>query len=117
MTRNHSAIPFERYADDAICHCTSEAEAAALRVSLEERFTECGLTLHPEKTKIVYCKDDDRRETYPDQKFDFLGYTVSTEIVAAEAGHVWGLVQSGGQRQSSESDPPNDPRLDATRTQ
>jgi hypothetical protein len=72
---SHSAIPFERYADDAICHCTSEAEAAALRGSLEERFTECGLTLHPEKTKIVYCKDDDRRETYPDQKFDFLGYT------------------------------------------
>jgi Reverse transcriptase (RNA-dependent DNA polymerase) len=54
MTRNHSAIPFERYADDVICHCTSEAEASALRVSLEERFTECGLTLHPEKTKIVY---------------------------------------------------------------
>jgi len=75
MTRNHPDIPFERYADDAICHCTSEAEASALRVSLEERFAECGLTLHPEKTKIVYCKDDDRRGTYPGQKFDFLGYT------------------------------------------
>jgi retron-type reverse transcriptase len=48
MTRNHSAIPFERYADDAICHCKSEAEASALRVLLEERLTECGLTLHPE---------------------------------------------------------------------
>ena len=75
MTRDHPGIRFERYADDAICHCTSEAEASALRRSLEGRFAECGLTLHPEKTKIVYCKDDDRRGTYPDQKFDFLGYT------------------------------------------
>ena len=75
MARNHPGIPFERYADDAICHCRSEEEARTLRASLEERFAECGLTLHPEKTKIVYCKDDDRRGTYPDQKFDFLGYT------------------------------------------
>ncbi len=75
MTRNHPGIRFERYADDAICHCTSEAEASALRSSLEERFADCGLTLHPEKTKVVYCKDDDRRGTYPNQKFDFLGYT------------------------------------------
>ena len=75
MTRDHPGIRFERYADDAICHCTSEAEASALRRSLEGRFADCGLTLHPEKTKIVYCKDDDRRGTYPDQKFDFLGYT------------------------------------------
>ena len=75
MTRNHPGIPFERYADDAICHCASEAEASALRGSLEERFADCGLTLHPEKTKVVYCKDDDRRGAYPDHKFDFLGYT------------------------------------------
>ena len=73
MQRNHPGIPFERYADDAICHCRSEEQAAALRNALEERFTDCGLTLHPEKTKIVYCKDDDRRGNYPNQKFDFLG--------------------------------------------
>jgi RNA-directed DNA polymerase len=75
MTRTDSAIPFERYADDVICHCSSPAGAVALRVSLEQRFTECGLRLHREKTKIVHCKDEDRRETYPDQKFDFPGYT------------------------------------------
>ena len=75
MARNHPNIPFERYADDAICHCRSEGEARALRASLETRFAECGLTLHPDKTKIVYCKDDDRRGDYPDHKFDFLGYT------------------------------------------
>jgi group II intron reverse transcriptase/maturase len=75
MRRNHPGIPFERYADDAICHCASEEQATALRQSLESRFSECGLTLHPEKTKIVYCQDDDRRQDYPSHKFDFLGYT------------------------------------------
>jgi RNA-directed DNA polymerase len=75
MGRNHPGVPFERYADDAICHCRSEAQARALRASLERRFADCGLTLHPEKTKIVYCKDEDRRGGYPHQTFDFLGYT------------------------------------------
>ena len=58
-----------------ICHCRSEEQARTLRASLEKRFAECGLTLHPDKTKVVYCKDDDRRGDYPDHKFDFLGYT------------------------------------------
>jgi len=75
MRRNYPNVPFERYADDAICHCRSEGEARALRASLENRFAECGLTLHPDKTKVVYCKDDDRRGDHPDHKFDFLGYT------------------------------------------
>jgi RNA-directed DNA polymerase len=76
MARNHSNIPFERYADDAICHCRSEEEARTLRASLEKRFAQCALTLHPDKTKVVYCKDDDRRGDYPDHRFDFLGYSV-----------------------------------------
>jgi RNA-directed DNA polymerase len=75
MRRNHPGILFERYADDAICHCQSEAQAKALRSALEKRFAECGLELHPEKTKIVYCKDDKRPGNHPDQSFDFLGYT------------------------------------------
>jgi len=75
MARQHPDIPFERYADDAICHCRSEAQALSLRQDLEKRFAACGLTLHPEKTKIVYCKDDDRPGEHPNQSFDFLGYT------------------------------------------
>jgi len=75
MQRSHPTIPFERYADDVICHCRSEEQARTLRASLETRFAECGLALHPDKTKVVYCKDDDRRGDYPDHKFDFLGYT------------------------------------------
>lgn len=75
MVRNHPSKPFARYADDGIAHCRSLKEAEQLRNSLKERFAECGLELHPEKTRIVYCKDDDRRGEYPETKFDFLGYT------------------------------------------
>jgi group II intron reverse transcriptase/maturase len=75
MKRQYPQIPFERYADDGICHCRSKAEAEGLRVAVERRFAECGLELNLQKTKIVYCKDDDRRGDYPEQKFDFLGYT------------------------------------------
>ena len=75
MKRWYPRIPFERYADDGICHCRSKAEAEGLRVSIERRFAECGLELHLQKTRVVYCKDDDRRREYPEQRFDFLGYT------------------------------------------
>ncbi|HXQ38223.1 MAG TPA: reverse transcriptase domain-containing protein, partial [Anaerolineales bacterium] len=75
MARNHPDIPFERFADDALCHCGSEAQAKTLKEALEKRFAECGLQLHPEKTKIVYCKDDDRRGTSKNESFDFLGYS------------------------------------------
>jgi RNA-directed DNA polymerase len=60
MQQEYPTIPFERYADDAICHCASEAQALELRQALEQRFTACRLRLHPEKTKIVYCKDANR---------------------------------------------------------
>ena len=75
MARNHPDIPFERFADDALCHCVSEAQAKILKEALEKRFAECGLQLHPEKTKIVYCKDDDRRGNSKNESFDFLGYS------------------------------------------
>ena len=75
MEREYPDVPFERYADDALCHCQSLAQAEKLKPDLEARMKEVGLELHPEKTKIVYCCDDDRREDYPIISFDFLGYT------------------------------------------
>jgi len=75
MERHFPQIPFERYADDGICHCQSRAQAEGLRAAIEQRFAECGLELHMQKTRIIYCKDDRRREDHPEQKFDFLGYT------------------------------------------
>lgn len=55
MAREFPYIPFERYADDAVCHCQSKRQALYLRKAIEHRFGECGLTLHPVKTKVVYC--------------------------------------------------------------
>jgi RNA-directed DNA polymerase len=75
MARTYPHIPFERYADDAICHCRSAEEAQALWKALADRMSICKLTLHPEKTKIVYCRDVTRRGDYPNQSFDFLGFT------------------------------------------
>jgi len=75
IERKYPQHPFCRYADDGIAHCRTEAEAVALREALEVRFRECGLELHPDKTRIVYCKDDDRRGDYPNASFDFLGFT------------------------------------------
>jgi RNA-directed DNA polymerase len=74
MARTCPHIPFERYADDVICHCKSAEEAQALWSALADRFAVCKLVLHPEKTKIVYCKDANRRGDFPNQSFDFLGF-------------------------------------------
>ena len=75
MAVQHPDIPFERYADDIICHCKSEEQAQALKDALAQRFAQWHLELHPHKTTIVYCKDANRRGRYPEQRFDFLGYT------------------------------------------
>jgi RNA-directed DNA polymerase len=75
MARIFPANPFERFADDAIVHCRSREEAETVLAAIRDRFAECGLELHPMKTKIVYCKDADRPGEHEEIKFDFLGYT------------------------------------------
>jgi len=75
MGRNYPDIPFERYADDAIVHLKSESQAEGIKEAIRERLAQCRLKLHPDKTKIIYCKDEKRKGSYPDEKFDFLGYT------------------------------------------
>ena len=75
MRRTFPRIPFERYADDAIVHCRSERQAQVVLEAIRGRFAQCGLELHLTKTRIVYCKDDDRPGEHGHMKFDFLGYT------------------------------------------
>ncbi len=74
MQSNYPLNPFERYADDIVAHCCTEAEAMQLKTEIAKRMEQCGLELHPEKTKIVYCKDANRKGNYPIQSFDFLGF-------------------------------------------
>ena len=75
MDRNFPGCPFERYADDVIAHCDSEKQAEELEAAIAERLGTLGLELHPDKTKIVYCKDANRRGNSEHTSFDFLGYS------------------------------------------
>jgi RNA-directed DNA polymerase len=75
MARHFPRIPFCRYADDGLIHCRSEKQAQYLWARLKNRLEECGLELHSEKTKIVYCRDIHRQQDHDNIQFDFLGYT------------------------------------------
>ena len=75
LEQNHPKVEYVRYADDAILHCKTKTEAEQTLAALDERMKACGLELHPEKTKQVYCRDYRRQNTYETVKFDFLGYS------------------------------------------
>jgi RNA-directed DNA polymerase len=80
MKRTFPQLPWCRYADDGLVHCRTEQEAEAVKRALQVRLEQCGLEMHPAKTKIVYCKDGSRKRKYPNTKFDFLGYTFRPRI-------------------------------------
>lgn len=86
VERHWPGIRFERYADDIVCHCASERETHRLKALLERRFQDCGLRLHPKKTKIVYCKGGYRKGNYPNVAFDFLGYTFRPRWIQTSSG-------------------------------
>jgi group II intron reverse transcriptase/maturase len=89
LQREFPACPFERYADDAIIHCGSQEQARKLLAMLQQRFAECKLELHPQKTKVVYCKDANRRGNYPEQSFDFLGHTFRPREAKNRSGELF----------------------------
>ena len=86
MRRRFPQCPFARYADDAVVHCRTREEAEAVVEALRGRLRECHLKLHPNKTRIVYCKDDDRPGESECVCFDFLGYTFQPRL----ARNRWG---------------------------
>ncbi|MGW4135226.1 group II intron reverse transcriptase/maturase [Streptomyces mirabilis] len=75
LAREFPSVDFERYADDAVVHCVTERQARQVWAALEARMEEVGLRLHPDKTKLVYCKDSRRRGSAEHTSFKFLGYT------------------------------------------
>lgn len=83
IRRNYPLNPFERYADDCIVHCKTQEEANKMLERIKVRLKECGLEVHPIKTKIVYCKDDRRSGKFEYIAFDFLGYTFRPRKVVA----------------------------------
>lgn len=90
MEENFSLNPFERYADDIIIHAKNEPEARHLLKSMKERFEQCKLELHPEKTKLVYCnrKGRRKRKEAKERQFDFLGYTFRSRSVKTKGGTI-----------------------------
>lgn len=89
LTKHYPACKFERYADDAIIHCKGEREAREVKEQLQARMQACGLELHPLKTKIVYCKDSNRRGQSTHISFDFLGYTFRPRMAQNSLRGVW----------------------------
>lgn len=75
MKREYPSSPFARYADDAVVHCRTQAQAEAVMQAIASRLEACGLTMHPEKSKVVYCRDSNRTGQYPNVQFTFLGFT------------------------------------------
>jgi retron-type reverse transcriptase len=75
LTREYPDCPFERYADDVIIHCASEHQARDVRDAVARRLADVGLELHPDKTRIVYCKQDGREGSHEHTSFTFLSYT------------------------------------------
>ena len=86
MVRNYPDCPWERYADDAVVHCVSKEQAEQVLAAIAERMGEVGLRLHPDKTRIVYCKDGTRREDHEHTSFTFLGFTFRARKAMSKDG-------------------------------
>ena len=87
MDREFPGCPFERYADDIVAHCSTEQQALQLRAAIASRPGTLGLELHPHKTKVVYCKDANRRRDAEHTSFDFLGYTFRGRLARGKRGY------------------------------
>jgi RNA-directed DNA polymerase len=86
MVREFPNVGFERYCDDAVVHCRSEGQARHIRDAIAARLARIGLELHPDKTRVVYCKDEDRRGSYEHTKFTFLGYEFRPRLAKNKHG-------------------------------
>ncbi len=86
MNETHAHCPFERYADDIVIHCSSKEEAERMLEELKARMQGYELTLHPEKTKIVYCRNYQRLEKHDNESFTFLSYSFQPRTIKSKFG-------------------------------
>jgi RNA-directed DNA polymerase len=87
MGRENPQNPWARYADDGVIHCQSKEEAERVLEKLRSRLQECKLEIHPEKTRIVYCRSDNYQGRHEHESFDFLGYTFRRRWVKSKQGN------------------------------
>ena len=86
MEREFPRNPWVRYADDGICHCRTKEEAENILQALTERMLSCKLEIHPEKSRIVYCRSDRFNGRHEHETFDFLGYTFRRRLTKSKTG-------------------------------
>ena len=96
LTREFPTVSFERYADDAVVHCATKAQAQHVLGAIAERMAQVGLELHPDKTRIVYCKDANRRGSHEHERFNFLGYTFRPRLAKSRHGTSLRELLAGG---------------------
>jgi RNA-directed DNA polymerase len=89
MTREFRDVPFERYADDIVLHCISKLQAQTVLGAITERMASLGLELNSDKTRIVYCKDENRKGSHEHERFDFLGFTFCSRSARNRKGELF----------------------------
>ena len=113
LARNYPGVQFERYADDAVVHCATERQAREVLAAIGKRMEQVGLRLHPAKTRIVYCKDGDRRGSHEHTSFTFLGFTFRARAARGKNGQEVHLVPARGQQGRPDQDECGGPPLAA----
>jgi RNA-directed DNA polymerase len=89
MARENPGVPFERYCDDIVVHCVTQRQAGQVLAEITNRLADLGLQVHPTKTKIVYCRDDNRPGTAEHTMFTFLGYDFRQRVAKNRSGQLF----------------------------
>ncbi len=89
VSEHLTGVPFCRYADDGVLHCKSKVQAELVMRRITARFEACGLRVHPDKTRIIYCKDSNRKEDHPVTSFTFLSYTFRPRKAKDKYGRIF----------------------------
>lgn len=103
MTGQFPDCRFERYADDIVIHCATREEALAVKAAVEERLRRCKLEAHPDKTRIVYCRDSNRRQDHEQIQFDFLGFGFRPRAAKSRAGKIFTSFLPGISRKAAKA--------------
>jgi RNA-directed DNA polymerase len=89
MQKMQPDCPFARYADDAVVHCRTRQQADTVMGRIAERLAKCGLTMHPDKSRVVYCRDSNRTASHPYVTFTFLGYQFRPRKALTRGGRLF----------------------------
>lgn len=89
MSREFPSLPWCRYADDGVIHCRTAGEAELVKQRLASRLMECGLEMHSDKTRVVYCADRKRIGNFPNRSFVFLSFEFKARLVRAKTGQMF----------------------------